>query len=110
MCESVSKERFMAKSESTVSEKEHGVSAEGDKESLQFHQKRDMLYEECEDFIETLIEDMGKPWYYSEKGHAERISEKIAHALDMKRLKVYEKELRRAKERVKRIKEKAERE
>ena len=81
-----------------------------DRMELRFNQRLDMLYAECEDFIEELIEDMGKPWYYSAKGRAERISEKIAHALDMKKLKVYEKELRSAKEKVKRIKEKAERE
>ncbi len=68
-----------------------------------------MLYEECEDFIDELIEDTGKPWY-SAIDDAERLSEKIAHAVDMKKLKVYGKELRRAKEKVKRIKEKAERE
>ena len=38
----------MAKSESTVPEKEH-------EESLQFHQSRDMLYEECEYFIDALL-------------------------------------------------------
>lgn len=81
-----------------------------DMKNLRFNQRLDMLFEECEDFVEVLIDDMGKPWYYSAKMHAERISDKIVHALDMKKLKVYEKELRRVKEKVRRIKEKAERE
>ncbi|MBC8522229.1 MAG: hypothetical protein H8D26_09650 [Methanomicrobia archaeon] len=45
----------VAKSESTVPEKEHEEREEGDTESLQFHQRRDMLYEECEYFIDELL-------------------------------------------------------
>jgi len=80
-----------------------------DRASIAFYRRQDVLHKECMEFIEELIEDMGKTWYYSAKRHAERLSEKITYALDMKKLKVYELELRRAKERVKRIKEKAER-
>jgi len=30
---------------------------------MDFVQKRKELYEECEDFIEQLLVDKGKPWY-----------------------------------------------
>jgi|GEM_PF-3119027 len=87
--------------------KEEIIERDRDVASLRFYRKQDMLHKDSMEFVEELIEDMGKPWYYSAKSSAERMCEKIAHALDMKKLKVYEKELRRAKERVKRIKEKA---
>lgn len=87
----------MAKSESTVPEKEH-------EESLQFHQTRDTLYEECEYFIDEFIEDTGKPWY-SAIDDAERLSEKIAHTLDIEKLAIYETELKRVKAEVEEIKE-----
>jgi hypothetical protein len=45
----------VAKSESTVPEKEHEGREEADKENLQFQQKRDMLYEECEDFMKICV-------------------------------------------------------
>jgi len=63
-----------------------------------------MLYEECEYFIDELIEDTGKPWY-SAIDDAERLSEKIAHALDIEKLAIYETELKRVKAEVEEIKE-----
>lgn len=81
-----------------------------DMADLRLDQRIDMLYDECEAFIEELIADVGKPWYYSAKNHAEILSEKIVHALDLKTLDAHAKELRKAKEKVKRIKEREERE
>ena len=62
-----------------------------------FVQKRKELYEECEDFIEQLLEDKGKPWYTFVKRDAERISEKIAHVRDIKDLERYEQDLKHLK-------------
>ena len=73
-----------------------------------FVQKRKELYEECEDFIEQLLEDKGKPWYTFVKRDAERISEKIAHVRDIKDLERYEQDLKRLKADIKRVKERVE--
>ncbi|MHC1611411.1 MAG: hypothetical protein ACXQTW_07470 [Candidatus Methanospirareceae archaeon] len=63
---------------------------------------RERLYDECEEFIEELLNDAGKPWYYSAKRDAERIFDKIPHALGIKELERYEFELEELKEKVKR--------
>ncbi len=78
--------------------------------NLRLDQRIGMLYDECEAFIEELVADIGKPWYHSAKSHAEILSEKIVHAHGLKALDMHTKALMRAKEKVKRIKEKEARE
>lgn len=78
--------------------------------NLRLDQRMDMLYDECEEFIEELVADIGKPWYHSAKSQAEILSEKIVHAQGLKALDMHTKAFRRAKEKVKRIKEREERE
>jgi len=91
----------MTKSESPVPGKEHEDKSkeETDETEQPLFQKRDTLYDDCENFIESLLEDWGKPWY-SLINDAERISEKIAHSRDSEKLKIQEANLNRLKAKV----------
>lgn len=74
------------------------------KADILFYQKQDLLFTDCMEFVEELMDSIGENWYYNAKSRAEMLSDKIAYALDIKRLNVYANELKLLKAKVLRIK------
>jgi len=77
---------------------------EKEKMGRDFSRERDALYDECEEFIEELLNDVGKPWYPI-KSRVEWILEQIPHASDIKKLEEYDRALKEARAEVERIKD-----
>jgi len=72
------------------------------KADIRFYQKQDLIFTECMEFVEELIDDdIEENWYYNAKSKAEMLSDKIAYAWDIKKLNVYANELKLLKARVK---------